>query len=71
MVLVGLSTWLMVIFNPDGSIGMYNVAHVAVAIVVSVVAALSLRTVDPLHLRSRRPVPVPAPNPAVAETPRQ
>ncbi|MBH0121775.1 alpha-(1-_6)-mannopyranosyltransferase A [Rhodococcus sp. CX] len=59
MVLVGLSTWLMVIFNPDGSIGMYNAAHVAVAIFVSVVAALSLRTVDPLHLRSRRPAPAP------------
>ena len=53
MLLAGLSTWLMLIFNPDGSIGMYNLAHVAVAVFVSVVAAKSLTTVDPLRLRSR------------------
>ncbi len=52
MVLVALSTWLMLIFNPDGSIGMYNIAHVAVAVFAAVVAALSLRSPDPLHLRA-------------------
>ncbi|MFD6675238.1 alpha-(1-_6)-mannopyranosyltransferase A [Rhodococcus zopfii] len=72
--LVGLSTWLMVIFNPDGSIGLYNIAHVAVAIFVSVVAALSLTTVDPLHLRSRHRAPDPtaatSPPPAATVEPR-
>ncbi|MEE2031532.1 alpha-(1-_6)-mannopyranosyltransferase A [Rhodococcus chondri] len=53
MILVGLSTWLMLIFNPDGSIGMYNLAHVALAVVASVIAALSLCTEDPLRLRAR------------------
>lgn len=52
MILVALSTWLMLIFNPDGSIGMYNIAHVALAVFAAVVAALSLRSPDPLHLRT-------------------
>ncbi|MGW4370930.1 alpha-(1-_6)-mannopyranosyltransferase A [Nocardia takedensis] len=52
MVLVGLCTWLMLVFQPDGSIGLYNFWHVAAATFVAVVAALSLRTVDPLRLRS-------------------
>ncbi|TXG91412.1 alpha-(1-_6)-mannopyranosyltransferase A [Rhodococcus rhodnii] len=54
-VLVGLSTWLMLVFNPDGSIGLYNLAHVAVATLVALVAARSLYTIDPLRLRSQRP----------------
>lgn len=54
-VLVGLCTWLMLVFQPDGSIGLYNFWHVALAIVAAVVAALSLRTPDPLRLRSPRP----------------
>lgn len=56
MVLVGLSTWLMLIFQPDGSIGMYALPHVVLAIIAAVIAAISLRTVDPLRLRSVRPV---------------
>jgi alpha-1,6-mannosyltransferase len=51
MVLVGLCTWLMLVFEPGGAIGMYNFWHVAAATFVAVVAALSLRTVDPLRLR--------------------
>ncbi|MBF6330182.1 alpha-(1-_6)-mannopyranosyltransferase A [Nocardia transvalensis] len=52
MVLVGLCTWLMLVFQPDGSIGLYNFGHVAAATFAAVVAALSLRTVDPLRLRA-------------------
>ncbi|MFC6011999.1 alpha-(1-_6)-mannopyranosyltransferase A [Nocardia lasii] len=57
MWLVGICTWLMLVFQPDGSIGLYNFWHVALAIFAAVVAALSLRTVDPLHLRSARAKP--------------
>ncbi|WP_227985345.1 alpha-(1-_6)-mannopyranosyltransferase A [Nocardia spumae] len=52
MVLVGLCTWLMLVFQPGGSIGLYNIWHVAAATFVAVVAALSLRKVDPLRLRA-------------------
>ncbi|MDH6678166.1 alpha-1,6-mannosyltransferase [Rhodococcus sp. LBL1] len=51
-VLVGLSTWLMLVFQPDGGLGMYNFFHVALATFVAVVAAVALKTVDPLRLRS-------------------
>ncbi|MGW5075355.1 alpha-(1-_6)-mannopyranosyltransferase A [Rhodococcus sp. NPDC004095] len=54
MVLVGLSTWLMLVFNPDGSIGLYSLPHVLLATFAAVVAARSLVTVDPLRLRSVR-----------------
>ncbi len=57
MVLVGLSTWLMLVFQPDGSIGLYTFPHVALATFAAVVAAVSLRTVDPLRLRASRPSP--------------
>lgn len=60
MVLVGMCTWLMLVFQPDGSIGMYNFWHVAAAIFAAVVAALSLRTVDPLRLRSSSAPPTTA-----------
>ncbi|MFC8530609.1 alpha-(1-_6)-mannopyranosyltransferase A [Nocardia sp. NPDC057227] len=64
-VLVGLCTWLMLVFQPDGSIGLYNFWHVALAIFAAVVAALSLSTVDPLRLRSTRsPVTTPTVVPA-------
>lgn len=53
MILVGLSTWLMLVFRPDGSIGLYTVAHVALATFAAVVAALSLTKVDPLRLRGK------------------
>ncbi|MFD4368827.1 alpha-(1-_6)-mannopyranosyltransferase A [Rhodococcus sp. NPDC058521] len=56
MILVGLSTWLMLVFQPDGSIGLYTLPHVMLATFAAVVAAMSLRTVDPLRLRSPRPV---------------
>ncbi|WP_081512328.1 alpha-(1-_6)-mannopyranosyltransferase A [Nocardia donostiensis] len=60
MTLVGLCTWLMLVFQPDGSIGLYNFWHVAAATFAAGVAALSLRTVDPLRLRSTRPSVEPA-----------
>ncbi|WP_433209027.1 alpha-(1-_6)-mannopyranosyltransferase A [Nocardia sp. CA-107356] len=59
MVLVGLCTWLMLVFQPDGSIGLYSFLHVAAATFAAVVAALSLRTVDPLRLRATPPESVP------------
>lgn len=52
MWLVGICTWLMLVFQPDGSIGLYNFWHVALATFAAVVAAVSLKTVDPLRLRS-------------------
>lgn len=54
-ILVGLSSWLMLVFQPDGSIGLYSFPHVALATFASVVAAMSLRTEDPLRLRGRKP----------------
>ncbi|WP_228000979.1 alpha-(1-_6)-mannopyranosyltransferase A [Nocardia australiensis] len=61
MVLVGLCTWLMLVFQPDGSIGLYNFWHVALATFAAVVAALSLRKVDPLRLRASPADPAPSP----------
>ncbi|MEV6562658.1 alpha-(1-_6)-mannopyranosyltransferase A [Nocardia sp. NPDC051756] len=55
MVLVGLCTWLMLVFQPDGSIGLYSFLHVALATFAAVVAAMSLRKVDPLRLRATPP----------------
>lgn len=64
MWLVGICTWLMLVFQPDGANGLYNFWHVALATAASIVAAVSLHTVDPLHLRSasaraagRKPAP--------------
>ncbi|CAM2969351.1 alpha-(1-_6)-mannopyranosyltransferase A [Prescottella defluvii] len=51
-ILVGLSTWLMLVFQPDGGLGMYSFFHVVLATFVAVVAAVALKTVDPLRLRS-------------------
>ena len=51
-ILVGLSAWLMLVFQPDGSIGLYTFPHVALATFAAVVAGMSLRTVDPLRLRA-------------------
>ncbi|MDG3013432.1 alpha-(1-_6)-mannopyranosyltransferase A [Speluncibacter jeojiensis] len=53
--LVGLSTWLMVIFQPDGSIGMYQWGHVILTTAAAILAAVSLRREDPLHLRALWP----------------
>lgn len=70
MVLVGLSTWLMLVFNPDGSIGLYSLPHVLLATFAAVVAARSLVTVDPLRLRSVRTPDAtkPKPDPTLATT---
>ncbi|WP_067858967.1 alpha-(1-_6)-mannopyranosyltransferase A [Nocardia shimofusensis] len=57
MVLVGVCTWLMLVFQPDGSIGLYSFWHVAAATFVAVVAALSLRHVDPLRLSTSSGAP--------------
>lgn len=59
MGLVGVCTWLMLVFQPDGSIGLYNFWHVAAATFASVVAAMSLRRVDPLRLRAAPPSSAP------------
>lgn len=55
MALVGLCTWLMLVFQPDGSIGLYSFTHVAAATFAAGVAAMSLRKVDPLRLRATPP----------------
>lgn len=55
MILVALSTWLMLVFRPDGSIGLYTLAHVVLATFAAVVAGLSLTRVDPLRLRAGHP----------------
>lgn len=49
--LVGLSVWLMVIFKPDGSHGMYSWVHVGLTTAVALIAAWSLRKEDPLRVR--------------------
>ncbi|MEU0545180.1 alpha-(1-_6)-mannopyranosyltransferase A [Nocardia sp. NPDC005978] len=67
--LVGLCTWLMLVFQPDGSIGLYNFPHVALATFAAVVAALSLRTVDPLRLNAHAHPEAPARVQAHAGTP--
>ncbi|MFZ2175072.1 MAG: alpha-(1-_6)-mannopyranosyltransferase A [Rhodococcus sp. (in: high G+C Gram-positive bacteria)] len=54
MILTGLSTWLMLVFQPDGSIGLYTFPHVVAATFAAVVAAVSLQSVDPLRLRAPR-----------------
>ncbi|WP_137723799.1 alpha-(1-_6)-mannopyranosyltransferase A [Prescottella subtropica] len=79
-ILVGLSTWLMLVFQPDGSIGLYTFLHVALATFAAVVAAVSLTTVDPLRLRAvsdptraavadTETTPAPAPLPERASSP--
>lgn len=75
-VLVGLCTWMMLIFQPDGSIGLYQWHHVLIATACAVVAALSLTREDPLRLRQlltpkhEQSAPAPAPEPAlVSESP--
>ncbi len=44
----------MLVFQPDGSLGLYTFPHVALAVFVAVVAAMSLQTEDPLRLRGRK-----------------
>jgi alpha-1,6-mannosyltransferase len=45
--IAGFSTWVMVIFNPDGSHGMYSPVHAAVATACAVVAWRMLSTPTP------------------------
>lgn len=60
-VLVGMCTWMMLIFRPDGSIGMYQWYHLILATFCAVVAAKSLTQEDPLRLRRLlKPEPAPA-----------
>jgi alpha-1,6-mannosyltransferase len=71
-VLVGLSTWLMVIFKPDGAHGLYEWPHVILATAVAVLAALSFLKEDPLRVRQwlrkapQKAVPQHAPTPKAA-----
>jgi alpha-1,6-mannosyltransferase len=51
-VLVGICTWLMLVFQPDGSVGLYTFPHVLLATFAAVVAGISLIHVDPLRVRS-------------------
>lgn len=52
MVLVGLCTWLMLAWKPDGDLGLYNPVHMLLATAVAGLAAWSLRQPDPLRLGS-------------------
>lgn len=52
MALVGVCTWLMLVFEPGGAIGLYNFWHVTIATLLAVLATISLRVVDPLRLRT-------------------
>jgi alpha-1,6-mannosyltransferase len=48
--IAGFSTWIMVIFNPDGSHGMYSWLHVAIATACALIATrrmLSTPTPEP------------------------
>ncbi len=54
------SLFLMVVTYPDGTTAQHNVVLLAVATALWVLAAVSLRRVDPLGLRTR---PVPSPEP--------
>ena len=49
--IAGFSTWIMVIFKPDGSHGMYSWLHVALATACAVAAWTSLRR-DPAPVQS-------------------
>ncbi|OZC83952.1 alpha-(1-_6)-mannopyranosyltransferase A [Rhodococcus sp. 06-412-2C] len=40
--LVGLSVWVMIVFLPDGSTGMYSAAHVSVAVLLAWLASRAL-----------------------------
>ncbi len=58
------SVFLMLIFRPDGGIGMYQWYHVLLAAACAAVAAASLHKVDPLGVRRLRGAP---PRPAGAD----
>lgn len=49
-VVVGVSTFMLIVFQPDDSIVFYKLPEVALATALSVLAALSLRRHDPLRV---------------------
>ncbi|WP_179472698.1 alpha-(1-_6)-mannopyranosyltransferase A [Mycolicibacterium vinylchloridicum] len=51
--IAGFSTWIMVIFKPDGSHGMYSWIHVLLATACALAAWYSLRSVGIRHERCR------------------
>jgi alpha-1,6-mannosyltransferase len=55
--IAGLSTWVMVIFKPDGSHGMYSWLHVSLATACALAAWYALhRSPEPVADRDRKPV---------------
>jgi alpha-1,6-mannosyltransferase len=56
--IAGFSTWIMVIFKPDGAHGMYSWLHVALATACAVLAWYSLARTAPAQ-----PVSTPSPEP--------
>lgn len=57
--IAGFSTWIMVIFKPDGSHGMYSWLHVLLATACAVAAWHSLRREEPLVRQVDRPLSTP------------
>lgn len=53
VVIVGLSTWLMLVFQPAGDTALYVWPQVVVAVLAAVLAGWSLAREDPLRLWSR------------------
>lgn len=52
-IIAGLSVWLMVVFMPTGSIGLYSLWNVALAVALGALAGWSLLTPDPLKMRPK------------------
>ncbi|MET9327061.1 alpha-(1-_6)-mannopyranosyltransferase A [Tsukamurella sp. NPDC003166] len=52
-IIAGLSVWLMVVFMPTGSIGLYSLWNVALAVALGALAGWSLLRPDPLGMRPR------------------
>ncbi|ADG79267.1 Carotene biosynthesis associated membrane protein OS=Tsukamurella paurometabola (strain ATCC 8368/ DSM / CCUG 35730 / CIP 100753 / JCM 10117 / KCTC 9821/ NBRC 16120 / NCIMB 702349 / NCTC 13040) OX=521096 GN=Tpau_2667 PE=3 SV=1 [Tsukamurella paurometabola] len=60
-IIVGLSVWLMAVFMPTGSIGLYSWWNVLLAIALGALAGYSLLHPDPLRVRPKLGLePVPA-----------
>ncbi|TWS25865.1 alpha-(1-_6)-mannopyranosyltransferase A [Tsukamurella sputi] len=60
-IIAGLSVWLMIVFMPTGSIGLYSLWNVALAVALGALAGWSLLSPDPLKVRPRlglEPAPV-------------
>ncbi len=52
-IIAGLCVWLMAVFMPTGSIGLYSLWNVALAIALGALAGRSLLRPDPLQVRPR------------------